>query len=207
MRPVLLLELGLDDLLLLLRFLLVGAENQLGVGRQRLQENIEPLAVLVQVTPIIAIAPIVLVWTGPDFPERALLICAWLATFFPIFASQLTGLRSIAPDLRDLFKLYNASAWQRIIKLELPASLPSLMAGLKIASGSALIGAVVAEFAIGGVGNSEGLAWALAQATKQLEIARAFACLILLTGIGIFQYACLSWLEARILKKRGILPI
>ncbi len=172
-----------------------------------LEAGVLPVAVALQVTPIIAIAPIVLVWVGPDNPERALLVCAWLATFFPIFASALSGLRTISPDLRDLFSLYRASGWQRIIRLELPASVPSLMSGLKIASGSALIGAVVAEFAIGGVGNSAGLAWALAQATKQLEIARAFACLILLTGIGVIQYLILSYLENNLLKKRGVLPL
>ncbi len=172
-----------------------------------LEAGVLPIAIALQVTPIIAVAPIVLVWVGPDNPERALLMCAWLATFFPIFASALSGLRNISPDLRDLFTLYRASGWQRITRLELPASVPSLMSGLKIASGSALIGAVVAEFAVGGVGNSEGLAWALAQATKQLEIARAFACLILLTGIGIIQYLILSYLENKLLKKRGILPL
>lgn len=170
-----------------------------------MEAGILPIAIALQVTPVVAIAPILLVWAGPEAPERALLACAWIVTFFPILAAQLTALRQIPTELRDIFALHRARFWHRLWLLELPASLPGLLAGLKIASGLALIGAVVAEFAIGGIGDSSGLAWVLAQATKQLEMARAFASLALLTGIGIIHYLLFSTIEAHILHRRGIL--
>lgn len=176
------------------------------IERSRVMEaGILPIAVALQVTPVVAIAPILLVWTGPEASGRALLVCAWIVTFFPILAAQLTALRQIPHELKDIFALHQASFWQRLWLLDLPASLPTLLAGIKIASGLALIGAVVAEFAIGGIGESSGLAWILAQATKQLEMARAFASLVLLTAIGIIHYLLLSAIESHVLRQRGIL--
>jgi NitT/TauT family transport system permease protein len=162
-----------------------------------------PVTVGLQVTPVMAIAPILLVWTGIEHPERALVLIAWIVAFFPILTAMLTGLRTVPQDLRDLFSLYQASSWQRFCKLEWPASLPSLIGGMKVASGLSLIGAVVAEFCVSS-GTSSGLAWTLMQATKNLEMPRAFACLVLLTAIGLIHYGCFAALEARIYRRRGL---
>jgi NitT/TauT family transport system permease protein len=167
-----------------------------------MQAALLPITVGLQVTPVMAIAPIILVWTGVEKPERALILIAWIVAFFPIVTAMLTGLRTVPQELRDLFSLYGASSWQRFAKLEWPASLPSLMGGIKVASGLALIGAVVAEFCVSS-GSSSGLAWTLIQATKTLEMPRAFACLMLLTTIGVIHYAIFGWIEARVLRARG----
>jgi NitT/TauT family transport system permease protein len=162
-----------------------------------------PLALALQVTPIVAIAPIILVWTGVDHPERALVIIAWIVAFFPIMAATTTGLKSVPNDLRDLFHLYRANGWQTFKRLEFPAILPGFLGGLKVSAGLSLIGAVVAEFAAGS-GDSSGLAWSLIQSVQTLDLPKAFACLFLLTAIGIAQFAVISWIEARVLRARGL---
>jgi NitT/TauT family transport system permease protein len=183
---------------------LIGVALAFAMYRSKLaQAALLPITVGLQVTPVMAIAPIILVWTGVEKPERALVLIAWIVAFFPIVTAMLTGLRTVPQDLRDMFSLYQASSWQRFIKLEWPASLPSLMSGLKVASGLALIGAVVAEFCVSS-GSSYGLAWTLIQATKMLEIPRAFACLLLLTTIGVLHYMLFSALEAKVLRGRGL---
>jgi NitT/TauT family transport system permease protein len=164
-----------------------------------------PLAVALQVTPVVAIAPIILLWTGVDHPERALVLIAWIVAFFPILTAMLTGLRTVPQELRDVLSLYRASAWQRMRYLDWPASLPSLIGGLKVASGLSLIGAVVAEFCVSS-GTSSGLAWTLIESTRQLELPRAFACLVLLTGIGLVHYGVFAQWERRILRARGLKP-
>jgi NitT/TauT family transport system permease protein len=165
--------------------------------------SVLPLALALQVTPIVAIAPIILVWTGVEHPERALVIIALIVAFFPVMASSLTGLKSVPKDLRDLFHLYRANGWQRFRLLEAPSILSTLLGGIKVAAGLALIGAVVAEFAAGS-GTSQGLAWVLIQAVQQLELEYAFACLFLLTLIGIAQYLLIGWIEKRVLANRGL---
>jgi NitT/TauT family transport system permease protein len=184
--------------------ILIGVALAFIMYRSRLaRAALLPITVGLQVTPVMAIAPIILVWTGVEQPERALVLIAWIVAFFPVVTAMLTGLRTVPQELRDLFSLYGASSWQRFIKLEWPASLPSLMGGIKVASGLALIGAVVAEFCVSS-GTSSGLAWTLIQATKTLEMPRAFACLMLLTFIGIAHYAVFALIEARVLQARGL---
>jgi NitT/TauT family transport system permease protein len=183
---------------------LIGVALAFAMYRSTLaQAALLPITVGLQVTPVMAIAPIILVWTGVEKPERALVLIAWIVAFFPIVTAMLTGLRTVPQELRDMFSLYRASSWQRFVKLEWPASLPSLMGGLKVASGLALIGAVVAEFCVSS-GTSSGLAWTLIQATKTLEMPRAFACLVLLTAIGVVHYLVFGALEARVLQARGL---
>lgn len=158
-----------------------------------------PYAVTLQVTPIVAIAPLILIWVGLDNAERAVLILATIVAFFPILANATLGLRSADRQLHELFDLYGASRWQRLIRLQFPAALPNILTGMKISGGLALIGAVVAEFAAGS-GTSTGLAWVILQAGFNLKVARAFAALAILSGIGIAIYALLSFAERQALK-------
>ncbi|MEQ1754129.1 MAG: ABC transporter permease [Micropepsaceae bacterium] len=159
-----------------------------------------PYAVTLQVTPIVAIAPLILIWVGLDNAERAVLILATVVAFFPILANTTLGLRSVDPLLHELFDLYGATRWQRLMRLQFPAAVPNILAGMKIAGGLALIGAVVAEFAAGS-GTSTGLAWRIAEAGNRLETAKAFAALAILSGIGILIYALLSLFERQLLRK------
>lgn len=158
-----------------------------------------PFAVVLQVTPIIAIAPLILIYVDSTF--AALLICAWIVAFFPVLSNTVIGLRSADPNLRDVFALYGASRWQRLRWLLVPSALPFFLAGLKIAGGLALVGAVVAEFVAGSAGKDTGLASRVLEASFRNEIPRMFAALLLisLTGIAIFlAFNSLSrWLLGR----------
>ena len=158
-----------------------------------------PYAVTLQVTPVVAIAPLILIWVGLDNAERAVLILATIVAFFPILANATLGLRSADRQLHELFDLYGASRWQRLIRLQFPAALPYILTGMKISGGLALIGAVVAEFAAGS-GASTGLAWVIHEAGFNLKIAKAFAALALLSAIGIAIYWLLSVVERQALK-------
>ena len=155
-----------------------------------------PYAVILQVTPVIAIAPLLLIYV-PD-TQAVLLIIAFLVAFFPILSNMVAGLKSVDHNLLNLYDLYGASRWQTLIYLKLPAALPYFMAGLRIAGGLALIAAVVAEFAAGTAGQGSGLAFRLLEAQYRLNIPRLFAALILLTstGIAIFGLTSLiAWLS------------
>ncbi|MCH1569113.1 MAG: ABC transporter permease [Alphaproteobacteria bacterium] len=153
-----------------------------------------PYVVTLQVTPVVAIAPLILIWVGFDNVSRALVIIAWIVAFFPLLTNTVQGLRSIDPQLHDLMSLSGAAWWQRLIYLELPAALPAMLTGAKISGGLALIGAVVAEF-VAGSGASTGLAWRIIEAGNRLEIATMFASLALLSLLGIFLFYLLSFIE------------
>lgn len=159
-----------------------------------------PYAVTLQVTPIVAIAPLVAIWVGLDNGEAAVLVLAVIVAFFPILANTTLGLRSADRQLHELFDLYRATRWQRLVRLQFPAALPYLLAGMKIAGGLALIGTVVAELSAG-TGTSTGLAWRIAEGTNRLQIDKVFAALALLSAIGIAIYALLSWVERNALKR------
>lgn len=157
-----------------------------------------PYAVILQVTPIVAIAPLILIYAPST--QVAVLICAFLVAFFPILSNMVQGLKSVDHDLMNLFDLYGASRWQQLLFLKLPAAQPFFMAGLRIGGGLALIAAVVAEFAAGSAGAGSGLAYRLLEAQYRLNIPRLFAALLLLslTGIVIFGLTSLaSWLALR----------
>lgn len=157
-----------------------------------------PFAVILQVTPIIAIAPLLLIYS-PD-TQTALLICSFLVAFFPILSNMVAGLKSVDHNLLNLFDLYGASRWQALIYLKIPAALPYFMAGLRIGGGLALIAAVVAEFAAGSAGQGSGLAFRLLESQYRLNIPRLFAALILLTGTGVAIFgltSLVSWLSLR----------
>ena len=164
-----------------------------------LERALFPYAVTLQVTPIVAIAPLIMIWVGIDNAERAVLILATIVAFFPILANTTLGLRSADRQLHELFDLYGATRWQRLTRLQFPAALPNLLTGMKIAGGLALIGTVVAEFAAG-LGGSNGLAWTITEAGNRLHIAKMFAALALLSAIGIAIYGALSALEYWALK-------
>jgi NitT/TauT family transport system permease protein len=157
-----------------------------------------PLTVILQVTPIVAIAPLLLIY-APN-TQIALLICSFLVAFFPILSNMVQGLKSVDHNLLNLFDLYGASRWQALRYLKLPAAQPYFMAGLRIGGGLALIAAVVAEFAAGSSGANSGLAFRLLEAQYRLNIPRLFAALLLLsaTGVAIFGLTSLiSWLALR----------
>ena len=158
-----------------------------------------PFAIVLQVTPIVAIAPLILIYV--DSTTAALLLCAWIVAFFPVLSNTVIGLRSADPNLRDLFTLYRASRWQRLRLLLVPSALPHFLAGLKIAGGLSLIGAVVAEFTAGAAGRETGLASRILEASFRTEVPKMFAALVLvsLTGVAIFlAFNLLSrWLLGR----------
>lgn len=159
-----------------------------------------PLAVILQVTPIVAIAPLIVIWVGIDNPNRALLLMAWIAAFFPVLSNMTLGLRAADHGLLDLYRLYGATRWQVLTQIRLPSALPYLLSAMKISGGLALIGTVVAEF-VAGSGASMGLAWRIMESGNRLQIAKMFAALLLLSLLGIAIFFCLSALENRLLRR------
>jgi len=156
-----------------------------------LDRAIRPLASVVQVTPVVALAPLVLIWAGLDHPERALVALAVVVAFFPIFSGATAGLRAADPDLERLFELYGASRWQRVARLRLPSAIPFLLEGHKVGAGLSLIGAVVAEFGAGS-GGVRGLAWQILDAGNKLQTARMIAALVVLGAMGVALNAVLE---------------
>jgi NitT/TauT family transport system permease protein len=184
-----------------------GVAQVLGVliailfAQSRLLEiSLFPYAVVLQVTPIVSIAPLVLIWVGLDHLERALLILATIVAFFPILSNATLGLKSVDHNLHNLFDLYHATRWQRLKALQFPSALPYLLGGMRIFGGLALIGAVVAEF-VAGSGTGTGLAWRIVEAGNRLNIPRMFAALLLLSLLGIVIFFSLSALEYLLLRK------
>ncbi|MDP1671356.1 MAG: ABC transporter permease [Alphaproteobacteria bacterium] len=159
-----------------------------------------PLAVILQVTPIVAIAPLIVIWVGIDNPNRALLLMAWIAAFFPVLSNMTLGLRAADHGLLDLYRLYGATRWQVLTQVRLPSALPYLLSAMKISGGLALIGTVVAEF-VAGSGASMGLAWRIMESGNRLQIAKMFAALLLLSLLGVAIYFCLSALENLLLRR------
>ena len=159
-----------------------------------LEAAVRPLASVLQVTPVVAIAPLVLIWAGIDHPERAIIALAVLVAFFPIFSGAVTGLRAADPDLERLFDLYGASRWQRVMRLRLPSAVPFLLEGHKVGAGLAIIGAVVAEFGAGS-GGVRGLAWQILDAGNKLQTARMIAALVVLGLMGVALHALLDRAE------------
>jgi NitT/TauT family transport system permease protein len=157
-----------------------------------------PYAVMLQVTPVVAIAPLLLIY----LPQRAaVLACAWIVAFFPVLANTTLGLNSVDRNLIDLFDLYGASRWQKLWRLKLPAALPYMLGGLRIAGGLALIGAVVAEIAAGSAGAGSGLAYRIAESGYRLNIPRMFAALLLLSVAGIAIFFALTAVSHLLLRR------
>jgi len=164
-----------------------------------IERSFYPYLVVLQVTPIVAIAPLIIIWVDDVF--ASLLICAWIVAFFPVVANTTLGLNSADAGLAELFRLYGATRWQALALLRLPTALPYFLAGVRISGGLALIGAVVAEFVAGSGGTASGLAFRILESGYRLQTARLFAALLLLSVAGIAIHAALG-LCARLILRR-----
>ena len=160
--------------------------------------SLYPYAVILQVTPVVAVAPLLLIYLPQSL---AVLACAWIVAFFPVLANTTLGLNSVDHNLLALFQLYKASRWQVLWELKLPAALPQMLTGLRIAGGLSLIGAVVAEIAAGSAGAGSGLAYRIAESGYRLNIPRMFAALLLLAAAGIVIFFALSALSHLVLRR------
>jgi NitT/TauT family transport system permease protein len=168
-------------------------------SQSRLVEySLYPYAVILQVTPVVAIAPLLLIYLPQP---AAVLACAWIVAFFPVLANTTLGLASVDRNLIDLFALYGATRGQVLMHLRLPAALPSMLTGVRIAGGLSLIGAVVAEIAAGSAGAGSGLAYRIAESGYRLMIPRMFAALLLLSLAGIAIFFLLSLLSHLVLRR------
>jgi NitT/TauT family transport system permease protein len=163
-----------------------------------LEYSLLPYAVILQVTPVIAIAPLLLIYLPQ---QTAVIVCAWIVGFFPVLSNTTLGLNSVDRNLTGLFQLYGASRMQTLRYLKLPAALPFILGGLRIAGGLSLIGAVVAEIAAGSAGAGSGLAYRIAESGYRLNIPRMFAALLLLSAAGIVIYALLAVTSHLVLRR------
>jgi len=161
------------------------------VQNRVIEASLFPYAVLLQVTPIVAIAPLIIIWVNDT--RIALVICATIVALFPVVSNTTLGLRSIDAGLADLFRLYGASRWQTLVRLRVPSALPYFFAGLRISAGLALIGAVVAEFVAGTGGTVSGLAYQILLSGLQLNVPRLFAALFLIALTGIVLSTLTAW--------------
>ncbi|MBC7940492.1 MAG: ABC transporter permease [Chitinophagaceae bacterium] len=186
-------------LLALLCATLLGVGVAFAFVQSRVVETaLFPYAVLLQVTPIVAIAPLVIIWVKNT--TASLVICATLVALFPIIANTALGLRSVNRGLASYFQLQRATRWQTLVRLRIPSALPYFFGGLRISSGLALIGAVVAEFVAGTGGTGTGLAYQILQSGYQLNIPRMFAALLLITLAGVALFAAMAGLSHWVLR-------
>ncbi|MBF2047171.1 MAG: ABC transporter permease [Leptolyngbya sp. IPPAS B-1204] len=170
-----------------------------------IERSFFPYAVILQTTPIVAIAPLIILWVRRVIPGESstfvsLVICAWIVAFFPILSNTTLGLNSADHNLVNLFQLYKASRWQTLRYLRLPSALPYFLGGLRISGGLALIGAVVAEFVAGTGGTQSGIAYQILMSSFNLQIPRMFAALFMTTVLGILIFACLTVLSDFLLR-------
>ena len=166
---------------------------------QWIERSFFPYAVILQTTPIVAIAPLIIIWLKNN-TFAALVVCAWIVAFFPIVSNTTLGLKSADHNLRNLFQLYGASRWQTLWYLRLPSALPYFLGGLRISGGLALIGAVVAEFVAGTGGSRSGLAYQILMSSYNLQIPRMFAALLLTTVLGVLIFVGLTLLSDFLLR-------
>jgi len=165
------------------------------VQSRLIEQTLFPYAILLQVTPIVAVAPLIIIWIKN--PTAAMVVCAALVALFPIIANTTLGLRSVDADLQAYFKMNGATRWQTLRRLRVPSALPYFFGGLRISSGLALIGAVVAEFVAGTGGTGAGLAYQVLQAGFMLDIPRMFAALLLISLTGVLLFVVMAWLTKR----------
>ena len=168
-------------------------------NRSRLLEySLLPYAVILQVTPVIAIAPLMLIYLPQ---QTAVVVCAWIVAFFPVLANTTLGLNSVDRNLAGLVQLYGATRRQTLLYLKLPAALPEILGGLRIAGGLSLIGAVAAEIAAGSAGAGSGIAYRISESSYRLNIPRMFAALLLLSAAGVVIYMLLALLSHLVLRR------
>jgi NitT/TauT family transport system permease protein len=163
-----------------------------------LEYSLLPYAVILQVTPVIAVAPLLLIYLQQ---QTAVVVCAWIVAFFPVLSNTTLGLNSVDRNLAGLFQLYGATRMQALRYLKLPSALPFILGGLRIAGGLSLIGAVVAEIAAGTAGAGSGLAFRIAESGYRLNIPRMFAALLLLSLAGIVIYGLLALISHLVLRR------
>lgn len=186
----------------LLAAVILGVTLACGMAASRwARAAIEPWAVILQVTPVVAIAPLIIVWIGDPF--TAMVVCATVVAFFPVFSNTVSGLSATPKDLLDLFRLNGASPVQEIFWLRLPAALPYFLAGLRVSGGLALVGAVVAEFVTGAGGVASGLAFRILEAGYRLQVPRMFAALALLSAAGLAINSVLGIVTRKLLARSG----
>jgi NitT/TauT family transport system permease protein len=179
--------------------LIVATVLAMGTALSPLVERaLAPIAATLQVTPVVAIAPLFVIWAGLEHPERAITVLAAIVAFFPIFSGTVTGLASADKDLERLFDLYGATRTQRLTRLRIPSAVPFWLEGAKVAVGLSIVGAVVAEF-VAGSGGSQGLAWRILESSHQLRTADMFAALLVLAMLGVGLNATVRMVERRLL--------
>jgi NitT/TauT family transport system permease protein len=164
-----------------------------------IERSLFPYAVILQTTPIVAIAPLIIIWLRNN-TFAALIVCAWIIAFFPIISNTTMGLNSVDRNLTDLFKIYSASRWQTLIHLRFPSAMPYFLGGVRISGGLALIGAVVAEFVAGTGGTKSGLAYEILMSSYNLQIPKMFAALFLTGVLGVLIFTVLTGLSNFILR-------
>jgi len=167
---------------------------------RRIENTFWPYAVMMQVTPVVAIAPLVIIWVGLDRVWLAMLLLAWMVAFFPMLSNTAIGMKSADHGLRNVFELYGASRWKRFRYLQLPSALPFILAGARISSGLSVIGAVVAEF-VAGSGGSRGLAFMIVESGTMLNIPRMFAALVMLSAFGLAIWYVTSAVQTLLLRR------
>ncbi|MFL1463521.1 ABC transporter permease [Roseococcus sp. DSY-14] len=197
--PSLLATLRLAGLALALAVAAGGGLALLLAQSRVLERAVLPLAVVLQVTPVVAIAPLLLIWFDSVLP--ALLACAAVVAFFPVLSGTLQGLSAADPQLEELFRLHGARRWQALLWLRLPSALPFFLGGVRVAGGLALIGAVVAEFVAGAGGAGSGLAFRILEAGYQLRIPRMFAALALISLAGVAIHGALGLAQRLALRR------
>jgi NitT/TauT family transport system permease protein len=191
---------GRTTLLALALAVLGGAGLAILFNQSKMVElSFYPYAVILQVTPVVAIAPLIFIYV--ESKTAGMLLCAWIVAFFPVLSSTSLGLNSVDHNLRDLYRIYGATRWQRLWFLQLPSALPYFLGGLRIAGGLSLIGAVVAELVAGTGGVGTGLAFRIQEAGYRLNIARMFAALALVAAMGVLIFAALSLLSHLLLRR------
>ena len=158
-----------------------------------------PYVIFLQTVPIVAIAPLLIIWSGNNF--RTIVLVATIISIFPVIANVTSGLLSINENLRELFRMQSATRWQMLTKLRIPAAIPQLILGLRISSGLAVIGAIVAEFFVGNSGEYDGLGTIMTARQANFKTAELIAALIACTCLGILLFACVNLLSATLLRR------
>lgn len=189
----LLVTLKVTFLAFIISVMLGVAASLLFIQSKWIEMSLFPYAILMQVTPIVAIAPLIIIWVNDT--TWSLTICAVIMAIFPVISNTTLGLRSVDPNLLSMFRMYRAGRWQELVRLRIPGALPYFFGGLRISSGLALIGAVVAEFVAGTGGAKAGLAYMILQSSYNLQIPKMFAALFLITATGILLFALMVWLS------------
>lgn len=164
-----------------------------------IERSFFPYAVVLQTTPIVAIAPLIIIWLRNN-TFAAMVVCAWIVAFFPIISNTTLGLNSVDHNLINLFQLYKANRWQTLLYLRLPSAMPYFLGGLRISGGLSLIGAVVAEFVAGTGGQRSGIAYQILISSFNLQVPRMFAALLLTTGLGVLIFVSMTILSDQLLK-------